>query len=67
MVIQSNMSPKAIISVWEETVAVFEKYGIAVGSDHSLEELVNKEKLEELLSKLNLIIGSTDRTCIGGG
>lgn len=66
MVIQSNMTPKAIIDVWEETTEVFKKYKIPLTSV-SLETLVDSDLLPSLLQALNTAVGSSNQTCIEGG
>ncbi|EFV74654.1 hypothetical protein MKY20_24130 [Cytobacillus sp. FSL W8-0315] len=66
MVIQSNMSPKAIVEVWAETALVFNKYNIPL-TDHPLETLVEMEYLSCLLQKLNSFVGSSAATCVEGG
>jgi hypothetical protein len=66
VVIQSNMSPKAIVQAWEKTVDTFEKYNVPI-SEKTLEALVNKSVLPALLSELNSVVGSSSATCIVGG
>ncbi|MDQ0352861.1 hypothetical protein J2R98_002712 [Alkalibacillus filiformis] len=66
MVIQSNMSPIAIVEVWSEAEEVFSKYNIPI-SRHALETLVKTESLPSLLQELNSIVGSSSETCIEGG
>ncbi|HJV31047.1 MAG TPA: hypothetical protein VJ558_02560 [Bacillales bacterium] len=66
MVIQSNMSPKAVVDVWGKTAEVFNKYQIPL-TEHTLEVLVDKEQLVMLLQELNDAIGSSSLTCIEGG
>lgn len=66
MVIQSNMSPKAIVEIWEITRGIFKKYEIPLVDD-SLRELTNKDVLSLLLSELNETVGSSSNTCIEGG
>ena len=66
MVIQSNMSPEAIVDVWENTADVFTKYNIPL-VNQSLEKVVNYDLLIVLLQELNSIIGSSTATCIEGG
>lgn len=66
MVIQANMSPKAIVDVWENTAVVFTKYNIPI-VNQSLEKLVNNDLLIFLLQELNSIVGSSIATCIEGG
>ncbi|GAM12293.1 hypothetical protein [Mesobacillus selenatarsenatis] len=66
MVIQSNMSPEAIVDVWEDTADVFTKYNIPL-VNQSLERLVNNDLLIVLLQELNSIVGSSTTTCIEGG
>lgn len=66
MVIQANMSPRAIVDVWENTAVVFTKYNIPL-VNQSLEKLVNNDLLILLLQELNSIVGSSTATCIEGG
>ncbi len=66
MVIQSNMSPEAIVDVWESSVEIFKKYKVPL-SKQSLETLVENERLPLLLQDLNNIVGSSPATCIEGG
>ncbi|MBT2663498.1 hypothetical protein [Bacillus sp. ISL-45] len=66
MVIQANMSPGAIVDVWEKTADVFTKYNIPL-VNQSLETLVNNNLLILLLQELNSIVGSSTATCIEGG
>lgn len=66
MVIQSNMTSKAITEVWEDTVAVFLKYNVPV-SDKAIQALVTENTLPVLLTELNNVVGSSNATCIEGG
>jgi hypothetical protein len=66
MVIQSNMSPGAIVDVWEDTADVFKKYNLPI-TKQSLETLVESDILKSLLQELNSIVGSSNATCIEGG
>ncbi|PLR85652.1 hypothetical protein [Bacillus sp. V33-4] len=66
MVIQSNMSPKSIVLVWESTKEVFNKYNIQL-TDETLESVIKEEILILLLAELNEKIGSSSATCIEGG
>jgi hypothetical protein len=66
MVIQSNMSSKAIVEVWENTVDTFIKYNVTI-SEKTLDTLVHDSILPALLSELNFVVGSSSATCIGGG
>ena len=66
MVIQSNMSPEAIVNVWKETEDVFKKYKVPLTKE-TLETLVGSECLASLLQELNSIVGSSTVTCIEGG
>jgi hypothetical protein len=66
MVIQSNMSPKAIAEVWELTVTIFEKYNIPL-SEIAMESFIDADILTNLLFNLNNIVGSSATTCIEGG
>ncbi|TMN22926.1 hypothetical protein FH966_08475 [Lentibacillus cibarius] len=66
MVIQSNMSPAAIVDVWKETEYVFMKHKIPL-TKQSLETLVENKRLPSLLQELNSVVGSSTATCIEGG
>jgi hypothetical protein len=66
MVIQSNMSPKSIVQVWENTREVFEKYKIP-HTNHTLQSTVEENVLINLLKELNAKVGSSTETCIEGG
>ena len=66
MVIQSNMSPKAIVEVWENTDNTFKKYNVSI-SEKTLDTLVQESVLSVLLSELNIVVGSSSATCIEGG
>lgn len=56
MVIQSNMSPIAIVDVWGDTADVFKKYNVPL-TKQSLEILVGTELLPSLLQELNSVVG----------
>lgn len=66
MVIQSNMTPKAITEVWEDTIEVFQKLNVPI-TDKILQELVTENTLQVLLTELNKVVGSSNATCIKGG
>ncbi|KAB2334839.1 hypothetical protein F7731_13855 [Cytobacillus depressus] len=66
MVIQSNMSPKAVVEIWEATAAIFEKYNILL-TEKSMEATVDSDTLANLLTELNNIVDSSAATCIEGG
>jgi hypothetical protein len=66
MVIQSNMSPEAIVDVWEVTEDIFKNNNITL-SKQTLETLVKGEQLNTLLHELNAAVGSSIATCIEGG
>ncbi|WHX41229.1 hypothetical protein QNH36_03440 [Mesobacillus sp. AQ2] len=66
MVIQSTMSPKAIVEVWGNTENTFKKYNVPI-SEKTLGTLVQESVLSALLSELNLVVGSSSATCIEGG
>ncbi|PTL39114.1 hypothetical protein [Alkalicoccus saliphilus] len=66
MIIQGNMSPKAIVEVWEETRLIFQRNNIPL-SNKALEKITKPEDLSPLLIELNNLIGSTSATCIEGG
>jgi hypothetical protein len=60
------MSSKAIVQVWENTVDTFVKYNVPI-SEKTLEALVNGSVLPDLLTELNVVVGSSSATCIVGG
>ncbi|MBS4171831.1 hypothetical protein [Bacillus sp. FJAT-49736] len=66
MVIQSNMTSKAIREIWEETSEVFQKYNVPI-IEKALQELVNDNILHLLITELNKVVGSSNATCIEGG
>jgi hypothetical protein len=66
MVIQPNMSPKAIIEIWNNTTVVLDKYKVPI-SEEELEAIVDSQVLNSLLKELNNIVGSSSSTCIEGG
>lgn len=66
MVIQGNMSPKAIVEVWEVTEDILKKLNIPL-TRQTIETLVEEEQLNSILQELNAAIGSSTATCIEGG
>jgi hypothetical protein len=66
MVIQSNMSPKAIVEVWEDTGPVFIKFNVLL-TERALETTIDPNILPKLLNELNSVVGSSTATCIEGG
>lgn len=66
MVIQSNMSPKAIVEVWENTTLIFAKFKVPL-TEETLETIVKSDILTNLLNELNAVVGSSSATCIEGG
>lgn len=66
MVIQANMPVKAIVEVWEDTRAVFEKYNVPISSN-PLEAIFTEKDLNQLLFELNAAVGSSIETCVEGG
>lgn len=66
MVIQANMTSKAITEVWEDTIKVFLKYNIPI-TEKALQQLVDDNILQVLLTDLNHVVGSSNATCIVGG
>ncbi len=67
VVIQSNMSPLAIVEIWESTEEVFKKYSIPLTTKQTIEEFVTDKRLGSLLEELNSVVGSSSSTCIEGG
>lgn len=61
MVIQANMSPKAIVDVWKVMEDIFKKHNIPLAK-RSLETLVEEEQLNSLLQVLNAAVGSSRAT-----
>jgi hypothetical protein len=66
MVIQSNMSPKAIVEVWELTAPIFVKFNVPL-TDRTLESIIDSEVIPNLLIELNAAVGSSTTTCVEGG
>lgn len=66
MVIQSNMSPKAIVEVWEITAPILAEFNVLL-TEKSLESIVESEILPILLNKLNAAVGSSTATCVECG
>lgn len=66
MVIQSIMSPKAIVEVWEITAPIFLKFNVPL-TDEAIESIIEPEILTILLIELNTAVGSSTATCIEGG
>lgn len=66
MVIQANMSPEAIVGVWEVPADIFKKYNIPL-TKQTLEALVEEKQLTSLLQELNSAVGSSTSTCTEGG
>lgn len=67
MVITIEMPVSGITNSWDETIEVFKKYDIPVGSNKALKEHLQDEELDLLISDLNITIGSSVVTCIEGG
>jgi hypothetical protein len=67
MVITKEMPISGIVSSWEQSKEVFEKYRIPVDSNKALEDYLDSSQLESIISDLNKVIGSSDVTCIEGG
>lgn len=65
MVIQSNMSSKAFVEVWENTIDVFKKFRGPL-SEKTLSILVIESILPALPSEFNTLVGSLNVTCIEG-
>ncbi|MDR7080718.1 hypothetical protein J2Y03_005809 [Neobacillus niacini] len=66
MVIQSNMSPKAIVEVWKETAPIFVKFNLPL-TEKTLETILGTDTLTALLIELNAAVRSSTATCIEGG
>lgn len=66
MVIQGNMSPKAIVEVWEVTEDIFKNHKIPL-TRQIIESLVEEEQRHLLLQELNAAVGSSSATCMEGG
>ncbi|MDF2791658.1 MAG: hypothetical protein K0S80_4760 [Neobacillus sp.] len=58
MVIQSNMSPKAIVEVWEDTEPVLKKYNVPLLTERALETTIDAAILPKLLNELNFVVGN---------
>ncbi|NWQ41071.1 hypothetical protein MLOOGBEN_10230 [Bacillus sp. EB106-08-02-XG196] len=66
MVIQSNMSSKAIVEAWESTAPIFVKFNVPL-TYKTLESAIESEILPSLLVELNAAVGSSTETCVEGG
>lgn len=66
MVIQTNMSPKAIVEVWEVTATIFNKHNVPL-TEKAMETFIEADRLTNLLIELNNIVGSSTDTCVEGG
>jgi hypothetical protein len=66
MVIQTNMSPKAIVEVWGITAPIFTEYNVPL-TNKTLESIVESVILPNLLTKLNAAVKSSTATCVEGG
>ncbi|MEH7332997.1 hypothetical protein V7161_10190 [Neobacillus drentensis] len=66
MVIQSNMSPKAIVEVWEGAATILKQYHVPI-METTLEAVVKPDVLPALLKDLNAFVGSSMATCVEGG
>ncbi|RSD28411.1 hypothetical protein [Mesobacillus subterraneus] len=66
MVIQSNMTPEAIVQIWGDTADVFIKHNILI-VNKPLETLVESDILPAILDELNATVGSSSGTCVEGG
>lgn len=66
MVIQSTMSSKSIVEVWEMTATIFEKNNIPLNYK-AMETFIEADNLINLLVELNNNVGSSNATCIEGG
>ncbi|NHM33887.1 hypothetical protein [Neobacillus terrae] len=66
MVIQPNMSPKAISEIWTNTKDIFSEFNVPI-SEWPLEKTVETTILNLVIKELNKIVGSSSSTCIEGG
>jgi len=66
MVIEKNMSPKAIVQVWQHTESIFVTFNIPL-SDEPLHKLADEKTCAQLIETLNEQIGSSEQTCVPGG
>lgn len=66
MVIQSNMSSKAIVEIWTSTADIFKKHHVPI-IDKALETMIEAQTLSIILNELNDCVGSSTATCINGG
>lgn len=61
------MPVAGIMAAWPTTETVFIKYGIDITTNKSLDQVVPKVELQQLIYELNKAINSSDATCIEGG
>ncbi|WP_458411811.1 hypothetical protein ACNQFZ_13225 [Schinkia sp. CFF1] len=67
MVIQSNMAPKAIVEIWQNTAPVFAKFNVPLTEKTLVTIIENADVLNNLLTELNDVVESSYATCIEGG
>ncbi len=61
MVIQANMSVKAIVEIWQETETIFQQNNVEL-TNRPLEKIVEASDLPSLLKELNEVVGSSTAT-----
>lgn len=61
IVIQENMTLKAIVNAWLHTKEVFDQYYVSINDRH-LQELLDEEALIVILKVLNHAVGSSTDT-----
>ena len=66
MVIQSNMSPKAIVEVWKISAPIFVEFNVPL-TERTLESIIDPGILPNLIMELNAAVGSSTTTCVEGG
>ncbi|GAB7388458.1 hypothetical protein BSNK01_22950 [Bacillaceae bacterium] len=67
MVITKDMPVSGIVSSWDVTKEVFQKYGIPIDSNKAIKNHLHGSQLDSIISDLNRVIGSSEITCIEGG
>ncbi len=66
LVVQPNMTPSAIVEVWEKTLNVFTRHKVPI-VNQPLETFMDNRQLISLLQELNFAVESSSTTCIEGG
>jgi hypothetical protein len=67
VVVTEDMPISGIVDSWNETKEVFKIHQIPEDSNKALKEFLSGDQLQQVISQLNEVIGSSESTCIEGG